>query len=239
MKNWLKRVSGVNTNQDTRDSWVAGALAALPAGARILDAGAGEQRYRKHCAHLQYVAQDFGGYDGVGNAEGLHQGSWNYGTLQIVSDITAIPEPAESFDAIMCTEVLEHVPDPLKALDEFARLLRPGGQLILTAPFASLVHFAPYHFASGFSRYWYEHHLAARGLEITELRANGDWFSYLWQELLRLPSMGRRYRDWCWPWAYVCVAFAASYFAARRLKGTRGDAADLACFGFHVRATKR
>jgi ubiquinone/menaquinone biosynthesis C-methylase UbiE len=240
MKNWLKRVSGVSANQDARDQWVASVLATLPAGARVLDAGAGEQRYRKHCAHLQYVAQDFGGYDGHGNSQGLQVGSWNYGSLQIVSDITAIPEPAGSFDAIMCTEVLEHVPDPLRALDEFARLLRSGGQLIVTAPFASLVHFAPYHFSTGFSRYWYEHHLAARGLQITELRANGDWFSYLWQELLRLPSMGRRYRDWCWPWAYACVAFAATYFAARKLgRGSRGDAADLACFGFHVRATKR
>lgn len=81
----------------------------------------------------------------------------------LVSDITMIPAPDASFDAILCSEVLEHVPEPTHALDEFVRLLKPGGTLILTAPFASLVHMAPYHYCSGFSRYWYEHHLPLRG----------------------------------------------------------------------------
>jgi ubiquinone/menaquinone biosynthesis C-methylase UbiE len=68
--------------------------------------------------------------------------------------------------------VLEHVPDPTKVLDEFARLLKSGGKLILSAPFASLVHFAPYHYCSGFSSYWYEHHLPQRGFQIEELTPN-------------------------------------------------------------------
>jgi SAM-dependent methyltransferase len=234
MNSLLKRLTGSTRNQDNRDKWVADALARVPAGARLLDAGAGQQRYRKYCQHLQYVPQDFGGYDGQGDSSGLQVGSWDYGSLSIVSDITAVPEPAASFDAILCTEVLEHVADPLKAVDEFSRLLRPGGVLIMTAPFASLVHFAPYFFSTGFSRYWYEHHLPARNFRIAELSASGDWFSYLWQELLRLPAMGRKYRDWCWLWAYACLLFVGSYFAARGLRGSGGDAADVACFGFHV-----
>jgi hypothetical protein len=51
-------------NAATRDAWVAEALAALPAGARLLDAGAGECQYKKHCGHLKYVAQDNAVYDG-------------------------------------------------------------------------------------------------------------------------------------------------------------------------------
>src|SRR5206468_2559034 len=105
---------------------------------------------------------------------GLQMTAWDYGKLDIVSDIAAIPEPDGSFDAILCSEVLEHVPDAVKVIGELARLLRSGGTLILTAPFNSMTHFAPYHFSTGFSRYFYEHHLPASGLTIEELSHNGN-----------------------------------------------------------------
>lgn len=92
-------------------------------------------------------------YEGAGDGKGLQTGKWDTSRVDLVCDISAIPELDASFDAILCSEVLEHVPDPSKALDEFARLLKPSGKLILTAPFASLVHFAPYHYCTGFSRY--------------------------------------------------------------------------------------
>src|SRR5674476_1266665 len=73
----------------------------------------------------------------VGGApdEGLQTKGWDTTRIDLVSDITAIPAPDASFDAILCSEVLEHVPEPTHALDEFTRLLKPGGVLILTAPF--------------------------------------------------------------------------------------------------------
>jgi len=64
--------------------------------------------------------------------------------VDVISDITSIPLPDASFDACLCTEVLEHLPHPIEALRELARLLRPGGRLILTAPFCSLTHFSPH-----------------------------------------------------------------------------------------------
>ena len=45
-----------NENELGRQAWLAKALAALPAGARLLDAGAGELKNKKHCGHLQYVS---------------------------------------------------------------------------------------------------------------------------------------------------------------------------------------
>lgn len=49
-------------------------------------------------------------------------------------DVTALTFPNEVFDTIGTFDVLEHVPDYRRALDEFARCLRPGGRLILTVP---------------------------------------------------------------------------------------------------------
>lgn len=224
-----------NRNEEARQNWLRGALAKIPSGARILDAGAGELANKPLCAHLQYVSQDFCQYDGQGNHAGLQSGQWNTSSVDIVSDITAIPEPDASFDAILCSEVLEHILEPTRALDEFARLLKLGGTLILTAPFASLVHMAPYHYVTGFSRYWYEYHLPRRGFEIVELTPNGDWFAYCEQELRRLGFMVRRSGDWTWPLAYALGVLGSVYFRLR----AGSTASDVACFGWHCMAVKK
>jgi SAM-dependent methyltransferase len=224
-----------NINEENRQAWLRATLGSLPAGLRILDAGAGQLRNKPLCSHLDYVSQDFGQYQGSGDGQGLQTGTWDTSGVDLVCDITAIPEPDGAFDAILCSEVLEHVPDPLKALDEFRRLLRPGGTLILTAPFASLVHFAPYHFCSGFSRYWYEHHLPLRQFEIRELTPNGDWFAFCQQEILRLGTMEKKRGNWSWPLARALGIVGALYF---KIRGKR-QATDLACFGWHCVAVKR
>lgn len=226
----------INHNEANRQAWLASVLTGLPQGARLLDAGAGELKNRKHCVHLQYVSQDACAYTGFGLNEGLHTGEWDTSGIDIVSDITDIPEPNESFDAILCSEVLEHVPEPTHALDEFARLLRPGGKLILTAPFSSNVHFAPYHYCSGFSKYWYEYHLDSRGFTVSALVPNGDWSSLLRQEVLRLGGHEFRRGRWTWPLAYLLGILALGYFSIR---GTTEPDNDLACFGWNCVAVKR
>ena len=173
-------------NQLFRESWLQSALANISDNSRILDAGAGELQYKRFCGHLNYVAQDFGQYDGQGVKNSLQTGSWDNSKLDIVSDITEIPEPDGSFDAIMCVEVFEHIPEPIEALREFARLIKPGGTLIITAPVASLTHFAPYYFYNGFSRFFYEKHLENFGFEIEELVFNGNFYEQLIQEARRV-----------------------------------------------------
>jgi ubiquinone/menaquinone biosynthesis C-methylase UbiE len=141
------------TNESERVAWIENSLKKIPAGLTLLDAGAGESQFKKFCTHLTYIAQDFGQYTGEGET-GLQTGTWDNSKLDIVSDITAIPLENNAVDAIMCTEVMEHIPDAVAAIKEFARLVKPGGYLLITAPFASVTHFAPYHFASGFNRFF-------------------------------------------------------------------------------------
>lgn len=223
-----------NINEGCRQVWLARTLGAFPDGSRLLDAGAGELKNRVHCTNLNYVSQDFCQYSG-GAREGISPKTWDTSRIDIVSDITCIPEPDESFDVILCSEVLEHVPEPSHALDEFTRLLKPGGTLILTAPFCSNVHMAPYHFCTGFSKYWYQHHLPLRGFEIQELTPNGDWYALLRQEIRRLGWMERNRGNWAWPLAYGYMVLGVAYFAIR----WKVTAADLACFGWHCLAVKQ
>ena len=180
------------TNESERDAWIKKTLENIPEGLILLDAGAGESKYKKYCTHLKYVAQDFGQYEGGGNI-GLQEEKWDNSKLDIVSDITSIPLPDKSVDAIMCTEVFEHIPDPLPALKEFKRLIKPNGYLILTAPFASFTHFAPYFFSTGFSRYFYEKHLPENDFFIEEIILNGNYFEFLAQENRRIKWVARKY----------------------------------------------
>jgi ubiquinone/menaquinone biosynthesis C-methylase UbiE len=180
------------TNESVRVSWIERSLKKIPAGETILDAGAGESQFKKFCSHLKYIAQDFGQYSGEGEV-GLHTGTWDNSRLDIVSDITAIPLPDASVNAIMCTEVFEHIPNAVLAIQEFGRLVKPGGYLLITAPFVSITHFAPYHFATGFSRYFYEKHLPDAGFEIEDLQLNGNYFEFIAQETRRVKQISERY----------------------------------------------
>jgi SAM-dependent methyltransferase len=226
-------------NESARLEWLKARLAEIPAGARILDAGAGELRNRQFCSHLEYVSQDFCQYEGQGDGNALQMGSWNTAAIDVVSDISSIPLPDRSFDGIICTEVLEHVPNLLLALDEFARLLKPGGRLIITAPFCSLTHFAPYHFATGFSRYWYETHLGERGFSIEEASSNGGWFDFVAQELWRVRYVGRRYSgSGVAAWAAMAMMLPA-LLALRILKSLDKGSDELLTFGWQIVATRR
>jgi ubiquinone/menaquinone biosynthesis C-methylase UbiE len=49
-------------------------------------------------------------------------------------DITQIEYPSESFDAIICSHVLEHVQDDRRAMSELYRVLKPGGWAVLQVP---------------------------------------------------------------------------------------------------------
>lgn len=180
-------------NKSTRDTWLKRTIEHIPPRSKILDAGAGELQYKKFCAHLDYVSQDFGQYNGTGDSRGLQTQRWDNTKLDIVSDISRIPVEDGSFDTIMCIEVFEHIPNPFLATKEFSRILKAGGQLIITAPVSSLTHFAPYYFYNGFSRYFYEYVLQKNGFQIEELVYNGNWFEYVAQELHRLPYVLNKY----------------------------------------------
>ena len=224
------------TNESARVKWIEEALKKIPEGLTILDAGAGESQFKKFCSHLKYIAQDFGQYHGNGEI-GLQTGTWDNTKLDIVSDILSIPLADHSIDAIMCTEVLEHIPDPIGAIKEFSRLVKPGGYLLVTAPFASLTHFAPYHFASGFSRFFYEKHLPENGFEITDLQLNGNFFEYVAQENRRIKPIALKYTGRKLNFFQKTIIHLNLLILETLSKKDRGSS-ELLCYGIHVLARK-
>lgn len=191
-------VLGNFQNNKIRQDWIIDKLKKIPEGKVLLDAGAGQMRYAPYCGHLKYIAQDLGEYSSKTAEGGLHTNieswdKWDTSKLNIVCDIIDMPLDNESVDVILCSEVFEHLKNPILAVKEFGRILKPGGKLILTAPFCCLSHMAPYFYYNGFSEYWYKDNLEDFGFQIEEIETYGDFFQYLCQELFRVNKMAEQY----------------------------------------------
>ncbi|MCE9595388.1 MAG: methyltransferase domain-containing protein [Planctomycetes bacterium] len=81
-----------------------------------------------------------------------------------------------SFDTVLNVQVLEHVFEPIRMVEEIARVLRPGGSAIFLIPQTSTTHLAP-HYYGNFSRWWIEKVCARASLEIVEHRPLGGIWS--------------------------------------------------------------
>ena len=178
------------TNEPFRDQWVTEKLRQhRPVGdtPRLLDVGAGLSRYRcvAESAGYAYLSHDFNAYQPTGAQPGLQNDSWSYPTHDFVCDILDLPED-QTYDAVLCTEVLEHVPDPARAFNKLARLTASGGRVIVTVPILSLMHQAPFWFSSGLSPFWFRHWSERLGLDVTELAIHGDYADLMAQEWARV-----------------------------------------------------
>lgn len=138
----------------------------VAAGKTVVDAGAGECQYKPLFSHTQYVAVDLC----VGDDR------WDFSGVDINAPLHAIPLPDGAADVILCTEVLEHVPNPHQVVTELARLLKGGGALYITVPFSGREHQTPndyFRYTQYGLRYLFEH----AGLEVEFIRpVRGDFY---------------------------------------------------------------
>jgi SAM-dependent methyltransferase len=116
----------------------------------------------------------------------------------VLYDGRHLPFEDASFDTVVSTEVLEHTPDPAGLVAEMARVLRPDGIMILTAPFAFRLHEEPHDYFR-YTPHGLSSLLGRVGLRIVETRPFGSVFSvvghklnsYLAFQVAHLQGLGR------------------------------------------------
>jgi SAM-dependent methyltransferase len=100
----------------------------------------------------------------------------------IRSDAARLPLATDCFDAAICTEVLEHVPDPRPVVAEIGRVLKPGGALLITVPFLFRIHADPFDFGRYTDTFWRDN-LTRAGFTHIEFEKQGLYWSVLFEML--------------------------------------------------------
>lgn len=108
--------------------------------------------------------------------------------VRIIGDAMSLGIADDTFDVVLCTEVLEHLPEPQRGVDEMFRVLRPGGTLLLTTRFLFPIHDAPHDYFR-FTKYGLRYLL--RRFTITELREETDSLGAVAVLLQRLGMQAR------------------------------------------------
>jgi SAM-dependent methyltransferase len=148
----------------------------------VLDVGCGRRPYEKtfFAGATTYIGTDY-----------LSERS----QPDVISSALQIPFKPGAFDTVVSTEVLEHVPEPLRALTEMRRVLKPGGHLVLSTPMYWPRHEVPY----DFFRYPYDgllHLLKQSEFELVKLYSRGRSYAFLGQVLQTVHPIPARFFHW-------------------------------------------
>jgi SAM-dependent methyltransferase len=132
-------------------------LEAVGNKAAVLDVGCGHSPYKNLLKRWNLVGINLDAIDA---------------SPSILADAQRLPFRKESFDAALCTQVIEHVPDPARMLREIAHCLKPNGLLLLSGPMHWPLHEEPYDFWR-FTRHGMKHLLQQQGFDLLELHDDG------------------------------------------------------------------
>ncbi len=131
---------------------------------KLLDAGCGERPYG--LIYDELVEKSVGC-----DIEGcIHDQS----RIDVFSSVDALPFADNEFDTVLCTEVLEHVPNAWNGFSEIARVLKPGGYAIVTVPFLMPTHEAPHDYYR-YTRFGLTYQLERNGFEVVDLIPRGGF----------------------------------------------------------------
>lgn len=176
--------SDLKFNPEIRDEFIINFILNLQSESKIIDVSSGARPYEKYCKHLNYTSHEFEGNTEILDVFRNEQIKNN--DHDIYSPIESIPVKDGEFDNVLCTEVFEHIPEPVNAMKELVRICKPGGKILITAPFVSRIHQKPHHYYSGFSPFFYKFLENKFNLKILEFKSQGDTFLLAYQENVQI-----------------------------------------------------
>jgi SAM-dependent methyltransferase len=88
----------------------------------------------------------------------------------------------ESYDSAICIEVLEHLPEPGRAIATMQRILKPGGVVVISVPHLSRLHDLPHDYFR-FTEFGLRYLLAQAGLEVVSIETKGGLLTFLAHQL--------------------------------------------------------
>ena len=135
-------------------------------GGKIVDIGAGSCQYKDYLKDFEYFSQDI---------QNNQQKSIDY-----VGKIETLP--SNTFDYILCTQVLEHLKEPNLAFKNFYRILKRKGRVFLTTHMAFEEHLAPNDYFR-FTRYGLKYLAESNGFRVERIEPQGGRFLVLAKEL--------------------------------------------------------
>lgn len=151
-------------NDVSIDGFIEQSLIQIGSTGRLLDLGCGKQPYRHHYA---------------GRCEQVVSADYSVRSkIDVRLSATALPFPDASFDVVLFSEVLEHVDEPARAVSEIARVLKPGGRLLLTVPFNFMQHEIPYDHTR-YTQFGLSALLRRHGLRLAYLSQRGSLLTLL------------------------------------------------------------
>jgi SAM-dependent methyltransferase len=138
---------------------------------RLLDFGCGEKPYKDLFINVtSYIGLD---YDGGGHDHTNEN-------VDVYYDGKTIPFEDETFDSFFSSEVFEHVFTLNEILPEINRVIKPGGKMLLTCPFAWEEHEIPYDYAR-YTQFALKDMLEKNGFIVQKIDKNGHFISALHQ----------------------------------------------------------
>ena len=197
----------------------------------LLDVGCGEMPYRTCLPpDLSYTGID------VAQADAF---AMRASDAVVTFDGVSIPFGNSSFDAILCTEVLEHAAAPEALIAEIERVLKPGGTLLATVPFSARVHYAPHDFHR-FTKFALERMFASfRNVRIEE---RGNDIAVVANKLIVVALRMSRPSRWSlvhWPMLLLLLPLTLAFLLAAHLTLALGFGSKDDPLGYSIVAVKR
>lgn len=132
----------------------------------IVDLGCGFGPYKKYFNKAKYLALDYPTTTPSGGVE----------AIDAFMNLNCLALTSSCLDGALCTQVLEHISEPTQAVSEIARVLKPGGKLLLSVPFFYPLHDEPYDFFR-YSPHGVKHLLSKAGLKVIEIKSQGGFIA--------------------------------------------------------------